>query len=317
MRPIDQGAAIMRERRGRTPLGLALAGGLAALALMAAAAPAGAAVFSNPAPIKIPATGTSGISNPYPSPIAVTGLTGAVTNASATLTGVSHTFPADIDVLLVGPSGQNVVLLADTGGGTDITNVNLTFSDAASGKVPSPIVSGTYRPTNNGAFSGIAPAPPPPYGAALALFNGTVPNGTWNLYVFDDAGGDVGTIAGGWSLDLTTNGPTITAFAPTTGPGGTQVIISGTNLTGATAVTFGGIPATAFTVNSATTITATVPAGAVSGPISVTTPNGTASSTANYAVSPPPSIASFTPSGGAVGTSVAITGANLTGATAV
>lgn len=303
--------------RGRRPFGLAASCALAVLALMLAAAPAGAAVFANPAPIKVPATGTTGASNPYPSAVTVAGLTGAVTNATVTLTGVSHTFPADIDVLLVGPSGQNVVLLADTGGGTDINNVNLTFSDAASGNVPSPITSGTYRPTNGGAFSGPAPAPPPPYGATLAAFNGTVPNGAWNLYVYDDATGDTGTIAGGWSLDVTTNGPTIASFAPATGPAGTQVVISGTNLTGATAVTFGGIPAAAFTVNSATTITATVPAGAVSGPISVITPNGIASSNASFAISPPPSIGSFTPARGAVGTSVAIAGANLTGASSV
>jgi subtilisin-like proprotein convertase family protein len=296
----------------RWAMGLALA----VAALLAWATTAQAQVFTNPAPIKIPATGTSGVSAPYPSAIAVSGLTGAVTNVTATITGFSHTFPRDVDVLLVGPSGQNVVLLADTGTAA-VTNLNLTFDSSALNPVPTPIVSGTFRPTNGGTFSGTPPAPAAPYGASLTLFNGTVPNGTWSLYVFDDAAGDTGQFAGGWSLDVTTNGPTIGAFAPATGPAGTQVVIPGTNLTGATAVTFGGIPAAAFTVNSATQITATVPVGAVSGPISVTTPNGNASSTTPFAVSPPPTITSFTPVSGKVGDTITIAGTQLTGATAL
>src|SRR5690606_8761304 len=52
--------------------------------------------------------------------------------------------------------------------------------------------------------------------------------------------------------------PTLTAVAPATGPvaGGTSVTLTGTDLTGATAVTFGGTPAASFTVDSATQITA-------------------------------------------------------------
>jgi subtilisin-like proprotein convertase family protein len=298
-------------RRWATSLVLAVA------AFFAWAAVAQAQVFSSPAPIKVPATGTSGPAAPYPSTIAVSGQSGAVTNVTATMTGVAHTFPGDIDVLLVGPSGQNVVLLADTGGSTDITGVNLTFDSSAPNPVPSPIVSGTFRPTNNGTFSGTPPAPAAPYGASLTLFNGTVANGNWTLYVFDDTINDVGQIAGGWSLNVTTNGPTVGVFAPTTGPAGTQVVIPGTNLTGATAVTFGGIPAAAFTVNSATQITATVPTGATSGPITVTTPNGSASSLASFQVSPPPTITGFTPVSGKVGDTVTIAGTQLTGATAI
>jgi subtilisin-like proprotein convertase family protein len=302
------------RRRG---IALAVMGALLAFVLALTAEPAGAAVFSSTSPIVIPATGTSGQSNPYPSTIAVSGLPGAITNVDVTLTGASHTYPADIDVLLVGPFGQNVVLLADTGGSTDINNANLTFDDAALTLVPAVIVSGTYRPTNGGAFSGTAPAPAGPYGTALSVFNGTVPNGTWKLFVFDDLGGDTGSIAGGWRVDITTNGPAISSFTPTTGPAGTQVVISGSNFTGASSVTFGGIAATVFTVNSATQITATVPNGALSGPITVTTANGHASSATNYQVSPPPTITSFTPTRGKVGRNIAILGTELTGATEV
>ena len=69
--------------------------------------------------------------------------------------------------------------------------------------------------------------------------------------------------------------PTITGVSPRSGPVGIPVTVTGTNFEGATAVTFYGYSAT-FTVTSGTVITATVPAGAISGPISVTTPGGSA-----------------------------------------
>ncbi|WP_040840876.1 IPT/TIG domain-containing protein, partial [Nocardia brevicatena] len=65
--------------------------------------------------------------------------------------------------------------------------------------------------------------------------------------------------------------PTLTSITPTSGSaaGGTSVVLTGTNFTGATAVSFGGTPATSFTVNSSTQITAVTPAHAA-GPVSVT-----------------------------------------------
>jgi Bacterial Ig domain/IPT/TIG domain len=71
--------------------------------------------------------------------------------------------------------------------------------------------------------------------------------------------------------------PTITSFSPTSGPPGTTVTVSGTNLKGARAVAFNGTKAS-YIVNSSSRITATVPTGATSGPITVTTNAGTASS---------------------------------------
>lgn len=71
--------------------------------------------------------------------------------------------------------------------------------------------------------------------------------------------------------------PVITSFTPTAGPVGTQVTITGGGFTGATKVTFGGVKATTFTVNSAAQITADVPTGAKTGAIAVTTIGGTGS----------------------------------------
>ncbi len=69
--------------------------------------------------------------------------------------------------------------------------------------------------------------------------------------------------------------PTISSFTPTTAALGTTVTISGTNLSGATGVKFGGVAATSFSVINSTTITAVVGSGAT-GDVAVTTSGGTA-----------------------------------------
>jgi hypothetical protein len=114
--------------------------------------------------------------------------------------------------------------------------------------------------------------------------------------------------------------PTIGSFSPASGPVGTSVTIHGNNFTGpdVTSVTFDGTSAT-FTIDNAQRITATVPAGATTGPIAVTNPDGTATSSTNFTVTGAgaPTITSFDPTSGPVGTSVRISGINFTGATAV
>ena len=115
--------------------------------------------------------------------------------------------------------------------------------------------------------------------------------------------------------------PTITSFAPTTGVVGTPVTITGTGFNDASVVTsvkFNGVTAT-FTVNSDTQITATVPATATTGPITVTDSEGTATSATDFTVtpSPVPTITSFSPTSGDVGTSVVITGTGFFGTSSV
>ncbi|HEY3376421.1 MAG TPA: SUMF1/EgtB/PvdO family nonheme iron enzyme, partial [Armatimonadota bacterium] len=111
--------------------------------------------------------------------------------------------------------------------------------------------------------------------------------------------------------------PTIVSFTPTLGPVGRVVLLTGTNFTGATAVTFNGTPAKTFGVGSATSMSAIVPSGATTGPIAVTTPGGIAVSTEDFTVYAPPTIISFTPNKGPVGQTVTITGTNFTGTTSV
>jgi hypothetical protein len=109
--------------------------------------------------------------------------------------------------------------------------------------------------------------------------------------------------------------PQITSFTPTSGIVGTSVMITGVSLTQATKVTIGG-KAASFTVHSDTQVTATVPAGAKTGQhITITTAGGIATSPLAFAVVP--SITSFSPTSGPVGTSVTITGNSFTKATSV
>ena len=111
--------------------------------------------------------------------------------------------------------------------------------------------------------------------------------------------------------------PTITGLSLPSGGARATVTITGTNLTGATAVAVGGTPA-AFTVVSNTQATFTVPSGAATGsaPVTVTTPGGTSAGAA-FTVLPPPTITSISPGSGPIGTSVTITGTNLTGTVGV
>jgi hypothetical protein len=119
--------------------------------------------------------------------------------------------------------------------------------------------------------------------------------------------------------------PTVTGVSPSSGPmaGGTSVVLTGTNFTGLVSVSFGGIPATAVTVNSATQITATAPAS-VPGTVDVmvTTqagPSATSSADQFTYTAAAPVVTSVSLNYGpmAGGNSVTVYGSGFTGATGV
>jgi hypothetical protein len=110
--------------------------------------------------------------------------------------------------------------------------------------------------------------------------------------------------------------PSVTAISPASGPAGSTVTLGGAGLAGATAVSFNGVAAQ-FNAVSATQITATVPAGAISGPVTVTSPFGTGQSAVGFTVTVPPRVTGLTPATGRVGTSVIVTGTDLEAATKV
>jgi len=113
-----------------------------------------------------------------------------VQRVSITLNGFSHAFLADVDFLLVSPSGRKSVVMSDFGAGSPgVSNINVTLDDYAARPVPStvigntgvPFVTGSYRPANSGTTDLFpAPAPAAPYTYTLSAFNGDSPNGTWN-----------------------------------------------------------------------------------------------------------------------------------------
>jgi uncharacterized delta-60 repeat protein/uncharacterized repeat protein (TIGR01451 family) len=189
-----------------------------------------AVTFSNNAAIVInDATNAT----PYPSMIHVSEVNGVVAKATVTVSNLYHTWPGDIDMLLVSPAGQKSYLMAKCGGGNSISRVTLTFDDSGSPLGSGVIVSGTNHPTSLAAVTPAfpIPAPPGPYNTNLAAFNGGNPNGDWVLYVFDDSPVNTGIISNGWSLKLT---PGVPAAADI----GLSMLASSSNIVAGNSVTF-------------------------------------------------------------------------------
>jgi len=158
--------------------------------------------FANPAPHIIQGAGAQ----PYPSTILVSNLGGWVDGVTVTLSNLAHTWPDDLDILLVGPHGQTLMLMSDAIGDDayGVTNLTLTFDDNATSGLPQlgPVTSGVYRPTDFD-LRDLLPMPAPlgPYGTNLNALINTNANGLWSLYIADDyPPSDDGILADGWSL---------------------------------------------------------------------------------------------------------------------
>jgi uncharacterized repeat protein (TIGR01451 family) len=104
--------------------------------------------------------------------------------------------------------------------------------------------------------------------------------------------------------------PTISSFSPSTATNGATVEIFGGNFFSPATLKFGSVT-DSFSIVSTTEIIATVPAGAVTGPITVATTNGSATTTSNFVTSAGPIITGFSPPLGAVNSSVTIYGFSL------
>ena len=177
--------------------------------------------FSSSTPIMIPASGsgaaTGAPATPYPSTINVTGAPSALTKLSLKIKNFNHTFPDDVDVLLVSPTGRKMIVMSHVGGSTAAANLSITIDDDAASALPDEgsLTSAAFKPSNYNTpqdfFPGPAPEGPhltPQIGgsdtlaSAFAGVDGGNPNGTWSLYVTDDAPGETGNINGGWELTL-------------------------------------------------------------------------------------------------------------------
>jgi len=122
--------------------------------------------------------------------------------------------------------------------------------------------------------------------ASDTAISATVPSGATTGPIAVTTSGGTGTSTVAFTVTTTPPAaPTISSFTPTSGPVGTKVSIAGTHFTGAGKVTFNGVTAPTFSVASDASISATVPSGAGTGPITVTTPAGTATSSRSFRVS--------------------------------
>ncbi len=169
-----------------------------------------------------------GAADVYPAPINVTTGPVQIGNMRVTLYDLEHILPDNLDVLLVGPGGQKYVLMGDAGDAIAIPSnntVTLSLRDAGPGVLPNsgPLTTGNFEPTNWETpvtnFPGAAPAGP--YSEPGSTVGGTGTqtlfgnfgltnaNGTWNLYVRDDAGTPLGSpevvtgcFNGGWGIEF-------------------------------------------------------------------------------------------------------------------
>jgi hypothetical protein len=174
---------------------------------------AGAATFGNvTGSLNIPASqgpgGTGfGVADPYPYAFRVFGLPGKVTDLTARFANMGHNNTSDIDLLLLGPQGQQAMLMSDACGSALVINHSFVFDSAAGAVLPTAsCVTGRYRPTNYEVDGNLpAPAPPVPGGSILYptdlfAFKGTDPNGLWRVFAYDDAvegqNGGTGGISG-------------------------------------------------------------------------------------------------------------------------
>jgi subtilisin-like proprotein convertase family protein len=166
---------------------------------------------TGPGDIAIPATGTSGPASPYPATRTIsTSPDRVISDLDVSIDGIWHQRPEDLDLLLVGPQGEKVVLMSDACGPLEVNAYGWEWDDEAAAPMPQgngADVCGTrlHRPANYGTGDvWPAPAPAGPYSTSLSSFDGTDPNGEWSLFVNDDAAGSTGFFTNRFQLQITT-----------------------------------------------------------------------------------------------------------------
>ncbi len=202
--------------------GAALALGALTLVFVSAAP---AAQFATPASFYggVSIVGLDDASLASPIEFNVSGLSGTISDVNIRLINVTHNNPDDIDMLLLAPDGTAVMLMSDVCADGDLSSTTLYLDDQADDPLPDeawclPIpetsTSAAYRPNDAEPNDSTVPAPAL-YFISLNALNGIDPNGTWSLYVADDAPGsalDMEEV----ELQIATDGVISTATATAT-----------------------------------------------------------------------------------------------------
>ncbi|MEU7628764.1 IPT/TIG domain-containing protein [Nocardia sp. NPDC049220] len=254
-----------------------------------------------------------------------TGLTGATAVSFGSAAATSFIVNSDTQITAVSPAGTGIVPVTVTGPGgvsgavpfiyvviPTITSISPTSGPASGGN--SVTITGT----------GFTDPLTVKFGNTATVFTidsatqitAVAPAGTGTVQVtVTGTGGSSNGVAYTYA-----GAPTLTTVTPNVGLalGGTPVVLTGTGLSGATAVTFGAVAATSFTVLSDTQIAAVAPAGTGTVQVTVTGPGGTSNGVAFTYLGVPTLVVAVPNVGLALGgTPVVLTGTNLTGATAV
>ncbi|NBR06101.1 MAG: hypothetical protein EBT92_10060 [Planctomycetes bacterium] len=215
--------------------------------------------------------------------------TGAIRNLTATGTGVispgnspgkvtttslSLSPTNTLQIEIIGANSTPVAgtdydqIVVSSGGSVTLGGATLNLSSSFNGIQGTvfTIIDNQGSNSISGTFNGLAE------GAAV-IVNG-------RAYKISYIGG-----TGNNDVTLTVYDPaTVTSFTPTAGKTGTTVVITGTNFTNVTQVSFNGTAQPTYNIDSPTQITTTVPSGATTGTISITTIAGTATSSSSITI---------------------------------
>lgn len=173
---------------------------------------------------------------------------------AVTFAVAAYSYPNSITTADVNGDGKLDMLMANRGGSTASVLLNVTPAGGTLSFIAYTNSTGSYS------F---------PYVIAAADVNG---DGKSDLLTANSATNTAAVLLNQYNFPA----PTLTALSPASGPVGTIITLTGTNLANTTTVNFNGMAATSFLVGSATSLTAVVPVGAMSGPVTVTTGGGTA-----------------------------------------
>ncbi len=226
--------------------------------------------------------------------VAITG-TNLTWTTQVTFNGLAAAFSVQSDsrVNATVPAGatSGPVSLTSSGGSAAAGTFTVTM--------PAPVIS-TVAPSSGGAGTAVTVTGTNFTGTTRVLFNATaapftvvspttivtgVPAGATSGRISVTSPAGTATSAMTFSVQRRGVAPRISGFTPASGPVGTVVTITGTNLGGATSVSLGSLAAP-FRVLSAGSVSVTIPSGAARGRFTVRTAGGSATSSSSFTVRP-------------------------------